>query len=60
MVRQIEDGVGAHEGPARAVEEHHLALAETNERVGGFFIIEARDLNDAIRVASKHPDGEPR
>jgi len=23
--------------------------------VGGFFIIEARDLNEAIRVASKHP-----
>jgi len=28
---------------------------ETKEQVGGFFIIEARDLNDAIRVASKHP-----
>ena len=30
-------------------------FAETKEQVGGFFIIEARDLNDAIRVASKHP-----
>jgi hypothetical protein len=29
--------------------------AETKEQVGGFFIIEARDLNEAIRVASKHP-----
>jgi hypothetical protein len=29
--------------------------AETKEQVGGFFIIEARDLNDAIRVASMHP-----
>jgi hypothetical protein len=28
---------------------------ETKEQVGGFFIIEARDLNEAIRVASKHP-----
>lgn len=28
---------------------------ETKERVGGLFIIEARDLNDAIRVASLHP-----
>jgi hypothetical protein len=28
---------------------------ETSEQVGGLFIIEARDLNDAIRVASMHP-----
>jgi hypothetical protein len=28
---------------------------ETKEQVGGFFIIEARDLNEAIRVTSKHP-----
>jgi hypothetical protein len=30
-------------------------FAETKEQVGAFFIIEARDLNEAIRVASKHP-----
>lgn len=29
--------------------------AETKEQVGGFFIIEARDPNEAILVASKHP-----
>jgi hypothetical protein len=28
---------------------------ETKEQVGGFFIIEARDPDEAIRVASKHP-----
>jgi hypothetical protein len=28
---------------------------ETKELVGGFFIIDALDLNEAIRVASKHP-----
>lgn len=28
---------------------------ETKEQVGAFFIIDAHDLNDAIRVASKHP-----
>src|SRR5262245_11669031 len=28
---------------------------ESKEQVGGFFIIEARDLNEAIRVASKQP-----
>jgi hypothetical protein len=28
---------------------------ETKEQVGGFFIIEARDLDEAIRVASTHP-----
>jgi hypothetical protein len=35
---------------------------ETKEKVGGLIVIEARDLNDAIRVASLHPAarmGEP-
>lgn len=30
-------------------------FAETSEQVGAILIIEARDLNDAIRIASKHP-----
>lgn len=30
-------------------------FAETKEQIGGVFIIEARDLNEAIRIASKHP-----
>ncbi len=30
-------------------------FAETKEQLGGFFLIEATDLNDAIRVASKIP-----
>jgi hypothetical protein len=30
-------------------------FAETKEQLGGFILIEARDLNDAIRVASKIP-----
>ena len=29
--------------------------AETEEQLGGFFLINARDLNDAIQVASKWP-----
>ena len=29
--------------------------AETKEQVGGFFILEARDLNEAIQAASRHP-----
>ncbi|HZF33680.1 MAG TPA: YciI family protein [Candidatus Angelobacter sp.] len=32
-------------------------FAETKEQLGGFILIEARDLNDAIRVASKIPPG---
>jgi hypothetical protein len=28
---------------------------ETTEQVGAFFIIEARDLDEAVRVASNHP-----
>lgn len=30
-------------------------FAETNEQLGGFFLIEARDLNEAIELASKMP-----
>jgi hypothetical protein len=30
-------------------------FAETKEQLGGFYLISARDLNDAIRVASKIP-----
>jgi hypothetical protein len=30
-------------------------FAETKEQLGGFFLIEARDLNEAIRVASRWP-----
>ena len=30
-------------------------FAETREQLGGFYLIEARDLNDAIRVAAKMP-----
>ena len=30
-------------------------FAETIEQLGGFYLIEARDLNDAIRIAAKIP-----
>jgi len=30
-------------------------FAETKEQVGGFFLINAQDLNEAIQVASKFP-----
>jgi hypothetical protein len=30
-------------------------FAETKEQLGGFYLISARDLNDAIRVASRIP-----
>jgi hypothetical protein len=30
-------------------------FAETKEQIGAFFIIEARDLNEATEVASQHP-----
>jgi hypothetical protein len=32
-------------------------FAETKEQLGGFFLIEARDLNDALQVASRIPGG---
>jgi hypothetical protein len=30
-------------------------FAETKEQLGGFFLIQARDFNEAIQVASKFP-----
>src|SRR5262245_2208750 len=30
-------------------------FAETNEQIGGFILIDARDLNEAIQLASKIP-----
>jgi hypothetical protein len=30
-------------------------FAETKEQLGGFFIVEARDLNEAIQIASRLP-----
>jgi hypothetical protein len=30
-------------------------FAETKEQLAGFYLIEARDLNEAIRLASKIP-----
>ena len=30
-------------------------FAETTEQVGGFFLVNARDLNEAIAVAAKFP-----
>lgn len=48
-------------------ERHHLAVeerqgahhdgpyAETKEQLGGFGVFEARDLNHAIQLMSKHP-----
>jgi len=30
-------------------------FTESKEQIGGVFVVEARDLNEAILVASKHP-----
>jgi hypothetical protein len=30
-------------------------FAETKEQLGGYYLIEAKDLNDAIKVASRIP-----
>jgi hypothetical protein len=33
-------------------------FAETKEQLGGFFLIEARDLNEALHVVSQFPPAE--
>ena len=43
---RVRDGrISATDGP----------FAETSEQLGGYYLIEARDLNDAIQVASRIP-----
>ena len=44
-VRVRNDRVAVTDGP----------FAETKEQLGGFFLINARDVNEAIEVASKWP-----
>ncbi len=44
-IRHRDGATGVTDGP----------FVETKEQVGSFFLVEARDLNDAVRVASKHP-----
>lgn len=39
----------------RRLETTDGPFAETKEQLGGFFLIEARDLNEAIQVAAKWP-----
>jgi hypothetical protein len=45
MVRVRNGKVSVTDGP----------FAETNEQIGGFILIEARDLNEAIQLASHIP-----
>ena len=44
-VRVRQGNVSTTDGP----------YAETKEQLGGYYLIEARDLNEAIRVASRIP-----
>ena len=44
-LRLRNDKVSVTDGP----------FAETNEQIGGFILIEARDLNEAMQLASKIP-----
>jgi hypothetical protein len=47
-VRLRNGKVSATDGP----------FAETKEQLGGYYLIEARDLNDAIQVASRIPSAK--
>jgi hypothetical protein len=44
-VRVRDGGVSLTDGP----------FAETKEQIGGFFLIEAGDINQAVQIASKFP-----
>lgn len=47
-VRHRNGGLSVTDGP----------FAETKEQLGGFYLIEARDLNEAIRIAGSIPPGK--
>lgn len=47
-LRHHDGGISATDGP----------FAETKEHLGGFLLIEARDLDEAIQLASKVPVGK--
>lgn len=47
-VRSRKGKVTTHDGP----------FAETKEHLGGFILIEARDLNEAVEIASRTPMAE--
>ena len=47
-VRSRNGKVSLHDGP----------FAETKEHLGGFLLIEARDLNEAVDIARKDPMAE--
>ena len=34
-------------------------FAETREQLGGYFLIDAKDLDEAIAIAERIPDGAP-
>ena len=47
-VRMRNGSLSATDGP----------FVETKEQLGGYYLIEAKDLNDAIRVASRIPSAK--
>ena len=47
-MRLTDSGITVTDGP----------FAETKEQLAGFYIFEARDLNDAIRIAAKTPSAQ--
>jgi hypothetical protein len=50
-LRRDGDGTDASGGREEALGP----FAETKEQIGGYFVIEAKDLNEAIHVASRIP-----
>ena len=47
IVRRTGEGISTTDGP----------FVETKEHLGGFILIEARDMNEAIGIAAKIPVG---
>lgn len=55
LVESLEWATATLRPPNGKVVTTDGPFAESKEQVGGLFIIEAQDMDDAVRVASLHP-----
>ncbi len=53
--QSVAAGCDGHEREGAQRQTTDGPFAETREQLGGYFMVEARDLNDAIRIAEKIP-----
>ena len=56
-LQSVESATTIRRGPNGKLSMTDGPFAETKEQLGGFILIEAKDLNEAMQVAEKMPSG---